>query len=101
MPIPKLPHFMDKGHHVSGRIKGEAINNYKKRYDKINWGESSGKIIHNELGYTKIVMSNLNKIYSKHLKAVDNSMDGFADIMSDIMNDLLKKIDGYDKTIST
>lgn len=42
-------------------------------------------------------MPTLNNTYAKHLKAVDSSMDGFADIMSGIMGDVLKKLDGYSK----
>jgi hypothetical protein len=42
-------------------------------------------------------MANFKSKYAKHLKAVDGSMDGFADIMEGIMNDVLKKIDGYSK----
>ncbi len=40
-------------------------------------------------------MPTLNSKYAKHLKAVDGSMDGFAEIMESIMNDVLNKIDGY------
>lgn len=42
-------------------------------------------------------MPNFKAKYAKHLKAVDGSMDGFAEIMESIMNDVLKKIDGYSK----
>ncbi len=42
-------------------------------------------------------MPTFNNIYAKHLKSVDASMDGFAEIMEGIMNDVLNKIDGYSR----